>query len=385
MLNLRIFAVFLTFCVSACTASDTPPATDIERCLSSCDKSFVSCRSSMLSKAAQAISAHGQYCVSVSGSMKCFTRFDKSDIEPLLEQCRHGCQIEAEAEERRARDYAAYDECVKNELSSACQTAMADAADATARFEECEYPCRSGLKCEDWLAKDFEACDSRCEAFSIQAEAAAIEKSNACDSELKAGAKTCRTLSPEVTECSSGCPDIFLGNGICDRACAVPECDYDEGDCGDPTQMCAPGCWPAWRGDGTCQKECEVRECKFDNGDCPYWDDCPINSGYPCACHLSTSRCDDYTPCIKFGSGAYGLCMKPCQYPGELSNCEEAFWGWVPYGIPACIWEMGNGALCGIICRLNDKGTAGFDCPPGTHCVNETYPEGIAGVCKPIS
>jgi hypothetical protein len=33
-------------------------------------------------------------------------------------------------------------------------------------------------------------------------------------------------------ECNPGCPPSWLGDGFCDTACNVPQCNFDFGDCG---------------------------------------------------------------------------------------------------------------------------------------------------------
>eukprot|EP00127_Corallochytrium_limacisporum_P005599 Clim_evm19s208 gene=Clim_evmTU19s208 len=66
-------------------------------------------------------------------------------------------------------------------------------------------------------------------------------------------------------DCSGECP-CALGNGICDEACNKPECDYDQGDCGE--DYCAPGCPIVWTKDTICDRACNVEACNFDNGAC---------------------------------------------------------------------------------------------------------------------
>jgi hypothetical protein len=100
--------------------------------------------------------------------------------------------------------------------------------------------------------------------------------------------------------CSPGCPDAWIGDGICDPPCQVPACGMDEGDCDGfnggyggyggygpfppppPGQDCAPGCPSYWIGDGVCDQACLVPECGMDAGDCD------TDSGY-CA-----PGCPDY-------------------------------------------------------------------------------------------
>ncbi|MCU0664004.1 MAG: hypothetical protein MUC50_16960 [Myxococcota bacterium] len=137
--------------------------------------------------------------------MKCFTSFDKADVKPLLESCRQSCQVEANADEREAESYVDYNACVNEELSTDCQEATTKADEAADNVENCAFRCQSGLGCTEWLSKDFQECNAECEILVAEAEAFALEKSNACDAELKAAAKKCRNLSPVVTECSPGC------------------------------------------------------------------------------------------------------------------------------------------------------------------------------------
>ncbi|CAK4140237.1 unnamed protein product [Aphanomyces euteiches] len=111
-------------------------------------------------------------------------------------------------------------------------------------------------------------------------------------------------LSWEVPECSSGCQETFLGNGVCDPLCNTTACAFDMGDCGcrevptaDPLEydvVCDPQPAPAepvaeppkaaepeanplncveacpwlWIGDGSCDVNCNVSACGYDAGDC---------------------------------------------------------------------------------------------------------------------
>ena len=65
----------------------------------------------------------------------------------------------------------------------------------------------------------------------------------------------------------------------------VAECGYDNGDCDgsesasvDFDTGCAPGCLPGWPGDGWCDQACMVEDCEMDRGDCDIvWcaEECP--------------------------------------------------------------------------------------------------------------
>ena len=95
-----------------------------------------------------------------------------------------------------------------------------------------------------------------------------------------------------VPNCAPGCPTNWLGDGFCDQACNVSECDYDNGDClanstsryasaygysGQDwaaaetlrvSSYCARSCPDSWLGDKFCDRSCNVPECGYDLGDC---------------------------------------------------------------------------------------------------------------------
>ncbi len=71
-------------------------------------------------------------------------------------------------------------------------------------------------------------------------------------------------------ECAPGCYDIWIGDGLCDDACNVDACSYDEGDC-EGEVWCATECPDDWIGDGWCDAECYFDACSYDEGDCIGW------------------------------------------------------------------------------------------------------------------
>ena len=94
-------------------------------------------------------------------------------------------------------------------------------------------------------------------------------------------------LSWPVPNCADGCPSNWVGDGYCDRACNVSDCDFDGGDCRNasnsaaagnlnpygrdsdgPTPYCARGCPDNWLGDRFCDRNCNVPGCGFDATDC---------------------------------------------------------------------------------------------------------------------
>jgi hypothetical protein len=107
-----------------------------------------------------------------------------------------------------------------------------------------------------------------------------------------------------VPNCAPGCPNTWLNDGFCDRACNTSDCDWDNGDClkegaagkgapsgsmnrfqsvgGQPAvpaspaitrdpevvARCAANCPDVWLGDRHCDAPCNIPECGFDVGDC---------------------------------------------------------------------------------------------------------------------
>ena len=89
--------------------------------------------------------------------------------------------------------------------------------------------------------------------------------------------------------------------------------------------------------------------------------DCPLNSGYPCAC--DKEECADGSQCWTFAKGGgvlVGFCGGAC---ADASACKNTQ-GWGVVG--DCILDTtgdGVGDYCGLICE-----EGGDDCPPGLEC-----------------
>ena len=96
-------------------------------------------------------------------------------------------------------------------------------------------------------------------------------------------------LSWNVPNCALGCPDTWISDGYCDNACNNAACLWDGGDCANSTdaetavrgwderrpkssalatKYCTTGCPNSWVGDKVCDKSCKVPSCAFDGGDC---------------------------------------------------------------------------------------------------------------------
>lgn len=86
-------------------------------------------------------------------------------------------------------------------------------------------------------------------------------------------------LPADTPECALGCYLPYLGDHICESACANSLCGFDAGDCSAAyverakqreAGMCAPTCEAASLGDGFCDSACDVSACDFDHGDCKH-------------------------------------------------------------------------------------------------------------------
>lgn len=91
-------------------------------------------------------------------------------------------------------------------------------------------------------------------------------------------------MSWDVPKCAPGCAESWIGDGYCDKACNVSECNFDFPDCvgggkrnhgtssgsrsaSNPVQ-CSQGCPDSWLADKVCDNKCKTLECGFDMGDC---------------------------------------------------------------------------------------------------------------------
>ncbi|XP_067931267.1 N-acetylglucosamine-1-phosphotransferase subunits alpha/beta-like [Watersipora subatra] len=96
-------------------------------------------------------------------------------------------------------------------------------------------------------------------------------------------------LTWSIPDCAPGCPQTWIKDGYCDKACNVSECGWDAGDCAggvaafngaannwdnhhwmqrDESVMCETGCSNPWLADKYCDAACNVKSCGFDAGDC---------------------------------------------------------------------------------------------------------------------
>lgn len=72
------------------------------------------------------------------------------------------------------------------------------------------------------------------------------------------------------TECAAGCGMCMIGDGECQDACFVFDCDYDQPDC----DLCNDDCFPHEAVDDFCNEECNVENCNWDDKKCEEPDPC---------------------------------------------------------------------------------------------------------------
>jgi hypothetical protein len=92
-------------------------------------------------------------------------------------------------------------------------------------------------------------------------------------------------LAWSLPSCNNNkCPNNWIHDGFCDKACNTTDCEYDGGDClissnktGSMYQQhnniqtdlfCAPGCTTGWLADRYCDTICNNPKCGYDMGDC---------------------------------------------------------------------------------------------------------------------
>ncbi len=81
------------------------------------------------------------------------------------------------------------------------------------------------------------------------------------------------SVKADLANCTGDCKESYVGDGHCDIACNISNCNFDGGDCNitivlEDEEECAPGCPNYFKNDGYCDEQCNVAACQFDRGDC---------------------------------------------------------------------------------------------------------------------
>jgi hypothetical protein len=94
--------------------------------------------------------------------------------------------------------------------------------------------------------------------------------------------------------------------------------------------------------------------------------DCPVGSGYPCACHSYDNEgyCDDGSICIYFNNAEKGYCSRQCS---DAATCEDG----LAYGSAGVCQAVLNSEnipdQCVVACDYNGEVGA---CPAGLQCIS---------------
>lgn len=94
-------------------------------------------------------------------------------------------------------------------------------------------------------------------------------------------------LAWQLPGCNPNCPNSWIKDGYCDKACNTTECEYDGGDCISANMdrsgrqsflnqshlitsefYCSSGCSNSWLADKYCDHPCNNPACAYDMGDC---------------------------------------------------------------------------------------------------------------------
>lgn len=209
--------------------------------------------------------------------------------------------------------------------------------------------------------------------------------------------------------CSAGCPDSWIGDGVCDSDCYTSGCNWDNGDCDADYDddvndgYCAIDCPDSWISDGVCDSACYNSSCDWDGGDCDSDDDtddycatdCPdswIDDGvcdsscYNSACGWDGSDCDDYcNPGCPDSWVADGVCddtcnVAACNYDaGDCSGDDDDDDDTDDYCATDCPDSWINDDVCDSSCYNEACGWDGSDCDdycvPG--CPNSYLGDGM--------
>ncbi len=115
-------------------------------------------------------------------------------------------------------------------------------------------------------------------------------------------------------------------------------------------------------------------------------DECPLNSGYPCACspldeEITASKgfCRDFSTCIYFpnSDNTRGVCSPVCAGSTDTVTCSNTN-GYGSEGL--CLMPSADNSeifFCAVFCTKSDMAS----CPPGQKCV--LLDDGQNGVCYP--
>ena len=188
------------------------------------------------------------------------------------------------------------------------------------------------------------------------------------------------------------CPNVWLGDGSCDQICNTSLCKYDGGDC--VKEECSPGCRANMLADGICDRECNTHMCGLDEGDCDTISSCScsqtLQGNGMCDVDCNIADCMyDYGDCtLQVTSGS---CSQTCS-PPMISNgfcdlsCNESACNFdggdcnskatsstIDLCIEGCLPSFRGDGVCDSVCNVKACDFDSSDCPKPV--VQECSPE----------
>jgi hypothetical protein len=125
-----------------------------------------------------------------------------------------------------------------------------------------------------------------------------------------------------------------LHDGVCQAACDVESCGFDEGDNCDTT--CPSECLNAYLNDGLCQLECYSAVCSYDNGECADFADA-------LQFYDLNASCSDECSWRLVGDGY-------CDWNCRVESCLDDLHDCDDYCAPGCLNSMLGDGKCQYEC-----------------------------------
>ncbi|XP_078377353.1 uncharacterized protein LOC144660575 isoform X1 [Oculina patagonica] len=176
------------------------------------------------------------------------------------------------------------------------------------------------------------------------------------------------------------CPNVWLGDGSCDHMCNNSHCKYDGGDCVE--EECRPGCRSQMLGDGICDHQCNTELCSLDEGDCDTTSSCSCGQNLQgngmCDEDCNVSAClYDYGDCALQVSGyncpqtcsppmiGNGFCDLSCNESAcnfDGGDCDLTDWT-MDLCFERCLPHFRGDGVCDSVCNVQACDFDNGDCP----------------------
>jgi hypothetical protein len=93
--------------------------------------------------------------------------------------------------------------------------------------------CVEDTTCVDLGINGAEDCDCKCSWDWVDCDGTGgdTDIDTDADTDTDIDTDTDSDVDTDTEDCADGCPDSWVGDGYCDDACNVAECNFDDGDC----------------------------------------------------------------------------------------------------------------------------------------------------------